>query len=175
MLAIITGGVEVYAQRNQVEISGRISYITSQNIYVKFESTNGIEDGDTLYIRKNESLVPALKVQNHSSISCLCEPFTGNTLALSDTIIAKIRVSRREAAVYKTPSEDQPEQDLNEQVISSMEKVGINHNFFKAFGPIPITSRTSSMVSRAMALACCRPLSSASITRFGLLAKSIGA
>jgi hypothetical protein len=132
MLAIMTGAVEVYAQRNQVEISGRISYITGQNIYVKFESTNGIEDGDTLFIRKNESLVPALKVQNHSSISCLCEPFTGNNLALSDTVIAKIRVSRREAAVYTTPREDQPEQDLNEQVISSMEKVGIKQKQAKS-------------------------------------------
>jgi hypothetical protein len=131
-LAILTGATELFAQRNQVEIEGWISYITGENIYVKFESTNGIENGDTLFMRQNENLIPVLTVQHHSSISCLCNSFTENTLSVSDTIVAKISVTRREAVAYTTPPEDQPEQDVNEQVITSMEKIGVQQKKAKS-------------------------------------------
>ena len=79
---------QVYAQ----EISfteGVVSYITGQNIYVKFANTEKIENGDTLFVQKNEVLVPALVVQHHSSISCLCNPIGEQSFKVSDKIIAK--------------------------------------------------------------------------------------
>lgn len=53
---------------------GAISYVTSRNVYVKFTSTQGIAEGDTLYIQKEGLLIPALKITGLSSISCVCEP-----------------------------------------------------------------------------------------------------
>jgi len=138
MLVLIHTSLQLSAQRSQVEIEGKISYITGQSIYVKFESTNGIEDGDTLFIRQNARLIPSLQVQHHSSISCLCNPFTEHTLAVNDTIVAKIKVTRREAAAYTPPPEDQPEQDVSEKVISSMEKIGV-----KPEKPKSVTGRLS--------------------------------
>ncbi len=47
---------------------GKISYITSQNVYVKFSSTKGIQEGDTLLISQNSNYLPALKVNNPGSL-----------------------------------------------------------------------------------------------------------
>jgi len=68
---------------------GTVSYITSQNIYIKFKSTESITIGDTLYIKKGEELFPVLIVNNLSSISCVCTPISSEQLAVSDKIIFK--------------------------------------------------------------------------------------
>ena len=36
-------------------LEGTVSYISSQNIYVKFNTTEGIETGDTLFLKINNS------------------------------------------------------------------------------------------------------------------------
>jgi len=53
---------------------GSISYITSQNVYVKFNSTNGIQAGDTLYSSTTGDKTGILVVTGLSSISCVCMP-----------------------------------------------------------------------------------------------------
>jgi len=68
---------------------GSVSYVTSQNIYVKFKSTDHLSVGDTLFIRKGESLVPALVVNNKSSISVVCTPISSETFAVTDEIVVK--------------------------------------------------------------------------------------
>ncbi len=74
--------------QNDGEINmGRVSYITSQNIYVKFASTDGMAKGDTLFQRKNGALIPALLVQNLSSISCVCTPLSIMEIHVGDSFI----------------------------------------------------------------------------------------
>ena len=110
---------QVYAQ----EISfteGVVSYITGQNIYVKFANTEKIENGDTLFVQKNEVLVPALVVQHHSSISCLCNPIGEQSFKVSDKIIAKGKIKTEKADLIIQP-ENQIEKDVSEQVLSSEE------------------------------------------------------
>ncbi len=51
-------------------IEGSLSYISSQNIYVKFNSTEGIETGDTLFIKDKNDFIPAVKIDHKSSTSC---------------------------------------------------------------------------------------------------------
>ncbi len=113
----------VEAQEISVVLEGAVSYITGQNIYVKFESTEGIENGDTLFIKVNENLIPVLVVQHHSSISCLCNPMVERTFKVSDIVLAKtkpktIPVAAAEISVL----ENRPEQDNNEQVLTSENK-----------------------------------------------------
>ena len=67
-------------------LNGTVSYITSQNIYVKFPTTESIKEGDTLFITKNGILEPAMRVTNLSSISCVCEPLNGNRVEVGDII-----------------------------------------------------------------------------------------
>jgi len=51
-------------------IEGSVSSLSAQNIYVKFKSTEGIEAGDTLFIKEKNNYLPAIKVEYKSSTSC---------------------------------------------------------------------------------------------------------
>jgi hypothetical protein len=68
--------------------TGKVSFISSQNIYVKFKSTEGINPGDTLFIIKDNNLIPALKVNSLSSTSCVCAILTSENLPVDHLIIA---------------------------------------------------------------------------------------
>lgn len=84
-------GFNTYGQSSPGVLKGKVSFMTSQNVYVKFENTEGIRIGDTLFIYQEAKLVPALVVNSLSSISCVGTPLTKNTFALSDQLVAKKR------------------------------------------------------------------------------------
>ena len=68
---------------------GAVSYVSTQNVYVKFSSTEGINIGDTLYLKNGEDLLPALRVTNKSSVSCVCSRIAGGDIRVSAEIVAK--------------------------------------------------------------------------------------
>jgi len=108
---------QVYAQ----EISfteGVVSYITGQNVYVKFASTRAIENGDTLYMMKNEIHEPVLIVRHRSSISCLCAPIDTVSLKVSDKIFSK-KAKKQASELPVIVPEALPEKDVNEQALTS--------------------------------------------------------
>lgn len=92
--------------------NGRISFISFQNVYVKFTSTEDIQKGDTLYINSENRLVPALKVQELSSISCVCQSIGQTALKVSDEVVAIIKkrnvVSRENIPISKDSSTVKP-------------------------------------------------------------------
>ena len=87
------------AQTIPENLQGRVSFISSENIYVKFISTEGISVGDTLFISSDGKLVPVLKVNNLSSTSCICTSFSGAKLSLSD------QISGRKKTIQPKPEE----------------------------------------------------------------------
>lgn len=56
------------------QLEGSVSFITASSIYVKFTTTQDIEEGDTLFVFVAEKLAPALIVKQKSSISCVTNP-----------------------------------------------------------------------------------------------------
>ena len=68
---------------------GQVSYVTSQNVYIKFASTSGINIKDTLFLKKDSILFPALLVSNKSSTSCVCSRMIKDTFRVSDAVYAK--------------------------------------------------------------------------------------
>ncbi len=84
---IVISGVSGQAQTQPDQIEGTVSYITSQNVYVKFKSTGNISIGDTLYTKQGDSLIPVLKVKDLSTISCVCIPISARSLVVSDRIL----------------------------------------------------------------------------------------
>jgi hypothetical protein len=82
-------GTSLSGQNQQVRIEGNVTFVTTQNVYVKFSNTENINPGDTLYIQKDGTFVPALLVKDRSSISCLCIPLPGISLKISDKISSK--------------------------------------------------------------------------------------
>lgn len=79
-------------------VEGTVSYITSQHVYVKFLSTKGIAPGDSLYILKDGRIVPALKVNNLSSMSCVCEPLNGIDFKLNDKVFFRTKPKEKQPA-----------------------------------------------------------------------------
>lgn len=78
--------VSLYGQDSPFSEKGTVSYISSQNVYVKFETTDNISNGDTLFINKGDQLIPVLVVDNKSSISCVCTPVSNQKVKVSDPI-----------------------------------------------------------------------------------------
>ncbi len=68
---------------------GKVSYITSHNVYVKFTSTDHIAVGDTLFISQNGTSVPAVIVKEISSISSVCVPVSSLTLKVGDSLLTR--------------------------------------------------------------------------------------
>jgi hypothetical protein len=91
-------------------ISGRVSFASSQNIYVKFKSTEGISKGDTLFTSSAGRLIPVLIVNNLSSTSCVCSSITAKSLPVSQEILGKRKtkpvkaeIKASEKSINKSP------------------------------------------------------------------------
>ena len=73
---------------------GTISYVTSQSVYVKFESTENIAVGDTLFTVKEQKKTPILVVKELSSISCVCTPISSKQLSVNDVVTTTIKTNQ---------------------------------------------------------------------------------
>lgn len=85
----LIAGFQLKCQTTTGSGEGTVSYISSQNIYVTFNSTKDISPGDTLFMMSDGKLLPVLKVNNLSSISCVCVPISQQELKVSDKIYAR--------------------------------------------------------------------------------------
>ncbi len=93
LVVLFIVGSTLKGQTSNDYIEGAVSFVTTQNVYVKFQSTDNIKVGDTLFMRQENKLMPSLLVTNLSSISCVCAPITQKQLKVSDVVIAKKNVS----------------------------------------------------------------------------------
>ena len=94
ILSILFFVVISLASKSQVvneTIEGTVSFVTTQNVYVKFQSTKDLKVGDTLFVLNPEGLTGALVINNLSSISCICTPINSVSLKVSDTVSAKFK------------------------------------------------------------------------------------
>lgn len=70
-------------------MQGSVSFLTSNNVYVKFQDTKNIAIGDTLYISRDGKLSHCLVVKNKSSMSCAGIVVNGCQVKIGDQIIHK--------------------------------------------------------------------------------------
>ena len=94
------------AQNKLKEIEGKISYMSSQNIYAKFESTEGISIGDTLFIRIDGTLFPVLEVKYISSKSCSGAKLNISGLEVGKQVIAFSKENEVNSPVTVVKSEN---------------------------------------------------------------------
>jgi hypothetical protein len=85
-LLIVLSGTSLMGQNSAEPAEGSVTFVTSQNVYVKFSSTGNIQNGDTLFFRQDGKLLPALVVKEHSSSSAVCVPLTSRTMAVADKV-----------------------------------------------------------------------------------------
>lgn len=102
---LLVVGVNLYGQTIVESKEGTVSFVTSQNVYVKFQSTDNISIGDTLFIIEDTNWVPVLVVKDLSSISCVCTSISAKTPAVSDKILTwpKIAKPEKNPEIFFTP------------------------------------------------------------------------
>jgi len=81
--------LQIYGQEIKTLTEGHISYITTQNIYVKFDQSGLVQAGDTIFIRKDEKLVPLFVTESISSTSCVGKPSEHFEIKVSDVVVVK--------------------------------------------------------------------------------------
>jgi len=105
-IALVFSGISLFGQNPFELLKGKVSYVSSQNTYVRFVSTEGIHVGDTLFQSQNEGLQPVLIVKNLSSISCVCSALNNVQLPVSTEITGRKKADSRPIDVVSQRSKD---------------------------------------------------------------------
>lgn len=112
-LILALGVFSSYTSLAQTEV-GEVSFVTSQNVYLKFNSTELMTEGDTIYIVVDEIEIPCLRLLEKSSISCVSE------------VIGGCDVEKGQSVVYHTRLKKADELDKNEDLFSESGEVDIS-------------------------------------------------
>ncbi len=121
--------VSVFGQDPDLQLKGQVSFVTSQNIYVKFQDTKAIAIGDTLRLESTNS--SCLLVKSKSTTSCVCDLVKECAIQKGDNVLYQIRPTRIEKK-----EEAQPEQ--RKQLITDSEEKSLYKE--KIRGSISATS-----------------------------------
>lgn len=78
-----------HSQEKFEYIEGSVSFLTARNVYLKFQTTDGIEIGDTLFVWKNQVYTPALIVGNKSSTSVVATSLNGLDFQVGQRLFAR--------------------------------------------------------------------------------------
>ncbi len=85
-LTILVSNVLFAQKKNKIEKHGKVIFITSLNIYLRFENTQGITKGDTAYFNSRGKTIPVMYVKYLSTNSC-SGPKIGNVnLKIGDDV-----------------------------------------------------------------------------------------
>ncbi|PJA06376.1 MAG: hypothetical protein COX70_09570 [Flavobacteriales bacterium CG_4_10_14_0_2_um_filter_32_8] len=103
---VLIFGWSLTAQTTFENTEGVVSFLSSQSVYVKYKSTEGILMGDTLFTTINNQLTPSLVVKNLSSTSVVCTPISLTNFNLEDKIIAKRRIENKKPEKIKPINTD---------------------------------------------------------------------
>lgn len=101
--------------RAQEQMKGTVSFITSQNVYVRFENAQEIKVGDTLKLQQGNETTSCLVVMSRSSTSCVTKPISGCKPEKGAGVTATIPKRKSIALVSKGEKEnekkDEPKSD----------------------------------------------------------------
>lgn len=111
ILSLLIGGflllqVRIFGQGSPGTMDGEVSFVTSHNVYVKFDSTSLINAGDTLFLLTRNEAVPCLIVHHKSSFSCACTPFYGCDIKKGNKIRFIKKEENNELVVVKKSMEE---------------------------------------------------------------------
>lgn len=89
--------MKIIGQDSAIQEIGEVSFITSNNVYVKFENTEYIQIGDTLVMQNTQ--LPCLIVNNKSSTSCVCISYTDCEIKKGDKVLFALEVKKQKQNV----------------------------------------------------------------------------
>jgi len=93
-----------YSQETTQTLNGEVTFVTSNNVYVRFDNTDNIEIGKTLNING----VACLQVTDKSSTSLVCTVLNDCAPQKGDAVSYQYTVVVEETPVEETPIGDEP-------------------------------------------------------------------
>jgi hypothetical protein len=90
VISLLACWLPIFAQQQTTLLKGTASYVSSQNVYVKFASTEDIAKGDTLFSQEDELLTPCLVVKDKSSTSCVCTSLLTEKVQVGTEFLARV-------------------------------------------------------------------------------------
>lgn len=130
----------IKSQTSPKVLQGKVSYVSSQNIYVRFDNTDGIRIGDTLFVEKGGVLTPTMTVTNKSSISCVGSSIGGISIAVATPIVAKQGIRLQTAELLENEAKTSTALAVNDEVIQNQLKVKNEVNRQHISGRISLSS-----------------------------------
>lgn len=106
--SLIMGPALLFGQNTQPFEKGTVSFVSSQNVYVKFSATENINKGDTLYLKEADKLKPALLVKEKSSSSCVCSSFLPEKVKIGTEFYARVQVKKEPEKQKDRKAKDRP-------------------------------------------------------------------
>ena len=134
VLFVVLIGTAAASTIEKVERTGTITYRSSQNVYVKFESTEGIAVGDTLFQKSNINFIPAVIVRFISTKSVAGETINGSNLNVDDKLIAIVEREIPDVVVKDEKTPDITVPQLPAEIMkrdSALTNAGIRRSAFK--------------------------------------------
>lgn len=86
-------------------IDGKVSFITSNNVYVKFGNTKDLNEGDTLFISDNGIWNPCLRIEQKSSISCVTSIIGSCTITMGESVAYFVKENKQTENLVQTDPE----------------------------------------------------------------------
>ncbi|KAA0263581.1 MAG: hypothetical protein EDM75_04985 [Chlorobiota bacterium] len=140
----------LFAQKTGEEREGKVSFISSQNIYVEYSTTEGIAAGDTLWLKDNGKKVPAVLAGFISSKSVAGSRIGEVKLEKGTLIYAYPSVVKQEDVVV-VPEEPTPvitpEQKEKARNFKPVEKKNYRGRFSPLFHTLPATGEGKGTIS----------------------------
>lgn len=123
LLCCLVGTLSVLGQTQQIIIEkGTVSFVSSKNVYVKFDNTENIQVGDTLFLQRNNNLIPTLVVTNKSSSSTVCTPLVAEKLEVGASLKSKSIVIKEAPVKEEIPIEPKTETTVPVNPVLTLEE-----------------------------------------------------
>ncbi len=119
LLIIAIGSLQ--GQSEILTQKGTVSFVSTKNVYVKFDNTKALEIGDTLFYSQNSNIIPSLVITNKSSTSTVCTKLTERKFQKGDEIIANTIVEKEVVVEDILPKEEVAVTPPNAPVITPEE------------------------------------------------------
>ena len=123
LLIFVCLSANAFAQSTDLE--GEVSFVTSENTYVRFLSTADIEIGDTLSFMHDGQKRPCLIVQQKSSSSCVCSTI-GDCKIEKGTRIYFAQAKKVEEPEVETEQDENKNPELNATEDLAIQDVSAN-------------------------------------------------
>lgn len=141
-----------FSQEKVLDQTGSLTYISNDNYYLRFPSTQTISVGDTIYAKKNESnttefseesFEPLFVVNSKSSTTALCSIISGKTAELNVvvyTVKTKSRKTDKEPEITNPIVDSTKIEPTVNQIVKDTNATEKPENKERIFGRVTLSS-----------------------------------